>query len=65
MRSGLLAGLAECHAEPERRACGSPLKGAVQIGGEDLSMFDDDHDDTAGFLLDSDLTPADNDYMPR
>ncbi|KAK9830953.1 hypothetical protein WJX81_001976 [Elliptochloris bilobata] len=58
---GLLAGLAdsELEAERARRACGSPLKGAVQIGGEDLSMFDDETDDAGGFLLDPDLTPAD------
>ena len=61
MPAGLLAGLtdAELAAERGRRACGSPLKGAVQIGGEDLSMFDDEAEDGAGFLLDPDLTPAD------
>lgn len=31
----------------------------MQIGGEDLSMFDDEAEDGAGFLLDPDLTPAD------
>jgi hypothetical protein len=51
--AGLLAGMGAC--EPERAACGSPLKGAVQIGGEDLSMFDGD--DAGAFLLDPDMDP--------